>query len=78
MKNLNNIKIDKQLLLNAGPNSKIMKDYKGSLHSLNDIQREASIGLLLGDASLQSQNNGKTFRLKFEGPRAEEKKISPI
>ena len=58
--------IDKKLLLKAGPNSKLMKDYKNSLYSLNNIQREASIGLMLGDASLQSQNNGRTFRLKFE------------
>jgi len=27
---------------------------------------EAAIGLMLGDASLQSQNKGKTFRMKFE------------
>lgn len=76
MKNINNNNnnIDKKCLLNAGPNSKIMKDYKNSLSSLTDIQAprvsEASIGLLLGDASLQTQNNGKTFRsrtrLKFE------------
>ena len=69
-KNINNNNIDKKCLLNAGPNSKIMKDYKNSLYSLTDIQAprvsEASIGLLLGDASLQTQNNGKTFRLKFE------------
>ena len=43
-----------------------MKDYKNSLTSLSQIQKEASIGLMLGDASLQTQNNGKTFRLKFE------------
>jgi hypothetical protein len=29
-------------------------------------QWEASIGLMLGDASLQTQNEGKTYRLKFE------------
>jgi len=33
---------------------------------LSTIQFEASIGLMLGDASLQSQNKGKTYRLKFE------------
>jgi len=27
---------------------------------------EAAIGLLLGDASLQTQNKGKTYRIKFE------------
>ena len=66
IENIYNIKIDKNLLQKAGPNSKLMKEYKNSLHSLNTIQREASIGLMLGDASLQTQNNGKTFRLKFE------------
>jgi len=56
-----------QMLARAsGPNSKAMKEYKESLVSLTLEQREASVGLMLGDASLQTQNNGKTFRLKFE------------
>ncbi len=56
-----------QMLAKAsGPNSKAMKEYKESLVSLTLEQREASVGLMLGDASLQTQNNGKTFRLKFE------------
>lgn len=65
-RNNNNSKFDKTLLQNAGPNSNLLKNYKNSLHSLNEMQREASIGLILGDASLQTQNNGKTYRLKFE------------
>lgn len=64
--NNNSNSINKVLLQNAGPNSKILKEYKNSLNSLNEMQREASIGLLLGDASIQTQNNGKTYRLKFE------------
>lgn len=43
-----------------------MKDYKNSLKTLTNIQFEASIGLLLGDANLQTQNKGKTYRLRFE------------
>lgn len=43
-----------------------MKEYKDSLNSLSKIQFESSVGLILGDASIQTQNNGKTFRLKFE------------
>lgn len=52
--------------LGSNPNSNAMKKYKESLHSLSKAQYEASIGLMLGDASLQTQNKGKTFRLKFE------------
>ena len=60
------MKISKIDVIGLSPNSKLMKDYKNSLTSLSQIQKEASIGLMLGDASLQTQNNGKTFRLKFE------------
>jgi hypothetical protein len=56
----------KELLLKSGPNSKLLKEYKKSLINLNDIQIESSIGLMLGDASLQTQNNGKSYRMKFE------------
>lgn len=58
--------MNKELLIGLSPNSKAIKEYKQSLTSLTDKQREASIGLMLGDASLQTQNNGKTYRLKFE------------
>ena len=49
-----------------GPNSNKLKQYKESLVKLSQIQWEAAIGLMLGDASLQSQNKGKTYRMKFE------------
>jgi hypothetical protein len=57
---------NKLLLLNSSPNSKRLKEYKKTLKSLNQIQWETSIGLMLGDASIQTQNKGKTYRLKFE------------
>lgn len=56
----------KELLIGLNPNSKLIKKYKQSLISLSTVQLEASIGLMLGDASLQSQNKGNTYRLKFE------------
>ena len=56
----------KELLIGLSPNSKLIKEYKKQLTSLNTIQWEASIGLMLGDASLQTQNKGKTYRMKFE------------
>src|SRR3989344_2135331 len=34
--------------------------------SLNPLQREVLIGLLLGDGHLETQNGGKTYRLKIE------------
>jgi len=52
--------------MKVGPNSKLLKEYKMSLNNLTSIQWEASIGLMLGDASLQTQNKGKTYRMKFE------------
>lgn len=61
MKNIN-----KQLLIGKSPNSKLVKEYKESLTCLTADQWDASIGLILGDASLQTQNNGKTYRIKFE------------
>ena len=64
MKNL--IKINKELLIGINPNSRLIKEYKQSLISLSTKQFEASIGLMLGDASLQTQNKGKNYRLKFE------------
>jgi hypothetical protein len=49
-----------------GPNNKLLKKYKESLSSLSSIQNEVAIGLMLGDASLQTQNKGRTYRMKFE------------
>jgi len=54
------------MIIGLGPNSNKVKEYKNSLIKLSNIQKEAAIGLLLGDASLQSQNEGKTYRIKFE------------
>ena len=51
---------NKELLIGISPNSKLFKEYKNSLTSLSSIQWDASIGLILGDASLQTQNGGKT------------------
>jgi hypothetical protein len=49
-----------------GPNSKYLKEYKSQLRNMSKLQWEASIGLVLGDASLQTQNKGRTYRIKFE------------
>lgn len=64
-------------LVGLNPNSKLIKEYKSSLTSLSNEQWEASIGLMLGDASLQTQNKGRTYRLKFVAC-AEGIKIKPI
>lgn len=61
MKNINKLS-----LKGLNPNSKLIREYKNSLSSLSKDQWEASIGLMLGDASLQTQNKGQTYRLKFE------------
>ena len=53
-------------VIGLGPNSTKLKEYKDSLIELSIEQKEAIIGLMLGDASLQSQNKGKTYRIKFE------------
>ena len=56
----------KNEVIGLGPNSTKLKEYKDSLIDLSIEQKEAIIGLMLGDASLQSQNKGKTYRIKFE------------
>jgi len=61
-----NDKILKTDIIGLGPNSNKVKEYKNSLIKLSNNKKEAAIGLLLGDASLQSQNEGKTYRIKFE------------
>lgn len=43
-----------------------LKVIKSLYFVLSKEQWEASIGLILGDASLNTQNNGKTYRIKFE------------
>lgn len=52
--------------MKVGPNSKLLKEYKMTLKNLTTIQWETSIGLMLGDVSLQTQNKGRTYRMKFE------------
>jgi hypothetical protein len=39
---------------------------KKSSMKLSDLQRETLVGLLLGDAHLETQNRGRTYRVKFE------------
>ena len=51
--------------LKMSPNSKLLREYKMKLNNLSEIQWEMCIGLMLGDASLQTQDKGKTYRLKF-------------
>lgn len=46
-------------------NTKEIREYKNTL-ILNDLQRSILIGTLLGDGHLETQDNGKTFRLKIE------------
>jgi len=64
--NINHMEILKSQIIGLGPNSNLVKAYKESLNNLSRIQFEAAIGLMLGDASLQTQNKGKTYRMKFE------------
>ena len=45
--------------------TKAIESYKTKL-TLSALQREILVGILLGDAHLESQNNGKTYRLKIE------------
>lgn len=46
-------------------NTKELQERKLKL-SLNQIQKDVLIGLLLGDGHLETQNNGRTYRLKVE------------
>jgi len=52
--------------LGISPNHKSLKEYKSKLYNLSQIEWEVSIGLMLGDVSIQTQNKGKTYRMKFE------------
>ena len=45
--------------------SKVLEEYKKRL-KLNQIQKEVLVGILLGDAHMETQNNGRTYRLKIE------------
>lgn len=46
-------------------NTKEIREYKSTL-SLTDVQRSVLVGTLLGDGHLETQDNGKTYRLKVE------------
>lgn len=58
--------IIKKELIGLSPNSKKIKNYKNMLKKLSEVQYETLIGLMLGDASIQTQNKGKSYRIKFE------------
>ena len=45
--------------------SRAIEQAKSSL-KLNDTQREVLVGVLLGDAHMETQNSGRTYRVKFE------------
>ena len=45
--------------------SRAIEAYKTTLR-LSDVQREMLVGTLLGDACLETQNAGRTYRLKIE------------
>jgi hypothetical protein len=49
--------------------SREIEQLKQHLH-LTEEQREALVGLLLGDAHLETQNHGRTYRLKIEQSEA--------
>lgn len=46
-------------------NTKEIREYKSTL-KLGDIQRSVLVGTLLGDGHLETQDKGKTYRLKIE------------
>lgn len=46
-------------------NTKEVREYKSNL-KLTKEQREVLVGLLLGDGHLETQDNGRTYRLKVE------------
>ena len=49
--------------------SRELEEYKKGL-KLTREQREVLVGLMLGDAHLETQNNGRTYRLKVEQSEA--------
>ena len=49
-------------LCKSPPNTKQLTEYKETL-KLTTVQREIIVGLILGDGSLQTQNDGRTYRL---------------
>lgn len=51
---------------------------KKSTLKLTDTQRETLVGLLLGDAHLETQNRGRTYRLKLEYSAKQREYISHL
>lgn len=51
-------------------NTKEIREYKKTL-KLNDVQRSILVGTLLGDGHLETQDGGKTYRLKIEHQAAQ-------
>lgn len=59
---------DQRLALQTGRRevrSRAIEAYKTTLR-LSDVQREILVGSLLGDACLETQNAGRSYRLKIE------------
>lgn len=48
-----------------GKSRTLLKRYKQQLTSLSTIERQVAVGIMLGDASLQTQDGGKSYRLKL-------------
>ena len=48
-----------------GKSRTLLKRYKQQLTSLSTIERQIAEGIMLGDASLQTQDGGKSYRLKL-------------
>lgn len=46
-------------------NSKFIDEFRSRIN-LNKKQKDIVVGLMLGDGCLESQNNGRTYRLKIE------------
>ncbi|MBV8892698.1 MAG: hypothetical protein JO266_12130 [Acidobacteria bacterium] len=57
--------------------SRTIEDYKRTLQ-LSSVQREALVGLLLGDACLETQNRGRTYRLKIEQAARQQAYVSHL
>ncbi|BDA51714.1 LOW QUALITY PROTEIN: probable LAGLIDADG homing endonuclease (mitochondrion) [Coccomyxa sp. Obi] len=48
-----------------GKSRNLLKRYKQQLDCLSKEQKDVAIGVMLGDGSLQTQNGGKSYRLKL-------------
>lgn len=57
--------------------SREIEKRKSSL-KLSDLQRDVLVGLLLGDAHLETQNGGRTYRLKVEYSASEHEYVDHL